>query len=175
MRIADILSVQLYNCTEYYEYKRKNYSRIKITTLQSYDRNCFYGWGHHAWISYRTIHPVWKNRMQMFEGSRAWSQILFIRKYSRQKAGTDLCATKISGFSQRVSIQVSGTEEYDRRNKQYKSRNITQARGIEIRTNGYHQRRLRCKGFRYFRNDSKQYASILYGKRICRKMSKGGH
>ena len=146
MRISDILSEQLLDCTDCYGYKRTNYRRIKITSIQTYGRNCFCRWGNHAWLSYRTIHQVWKNRMQMCEGSWAWPQILSISKFSRQKTGTALCASKISGFNQRVSIQLSGPEECDRRNKQYKSRNTTQERGI-VSTNGCHHGPLRFKGF----------------------------
>lgn len=173
MRISDIESVQFNNCTDNYGNKRTNYRRIKNETLQIDCRNRFYRWGYHARLSYRTIHPMWKIRMQMCEWSRTWPQILSIGKYARQKAGTALCSSKISGFNQGISIQLSGPEECDRRNKQYQSRNTTQERGIVKDTNGYHHRPIRCQRFRYFRDDSKQYASIIY-RRICRNKSKGG-
>ena len=144
MRIDDIKSVQLFNCTDYYKFKRSNNSKVKIKAYRTYYRHYFCRCNYHARIAYRTIYPVWESRLQMCERSRAWPQILSISKYGRQKTRTTVCPSKISGFDQRTSIQLSETKGHNGRNKQYQSRNITQARGIVTSIDGYHQRPFRC-------------------------------
>ena len=169
---ANIQSEQLYDCSEQFEQKNHSISAQKKTNpCQSDFRHRFRD---PARFSDRTLHSLWKVRMQVCGWTWPWPQILFIRQPTWPKTGAGLCASKIRRTSKTVPGQLSESKTTLRRDLQHKSRTLTKESKAVKDLDGYHCRPLnprRYRGCRYF---SYQHAPGLFGRSFKRNLSEGG-
>ena len=115
-----------------------------------------------------------KERMQMYKRARSWPQKLFIGKHTRPQTRAAIYSSRLPGYSGTIHCQLSKSERYHRRNKQYQPGNTTQERRVIKKKNGDHYRPFQCPIFREYRDFSMQYAPILFERGIGKYISKGG-
>lgn len=119
----------------------------------------------------RTLQTLWKTRLQMFERTRSWSQILPVDKLSQSKSNSGLCPTILPTTSKTIFIQLQRNSRNVKGNLRDKSGNPAPQKGIVKIKYGYHKSTFQLYKYRNCRKFSLQYASGF----LCRKNSyKGG-
>jgi hypothetical protein len=140
MKIAVLFSVQLFNGTEKDGFKRSIYNEFKKETDSTCCKDNFNQGSYHAGFSHKTIFPMWKERMQMYARARSWSQKLFIGKHIWPQTRAAIYSPKLPEYSRTIHGQLSKSERYHRRNKQYQPGNTAQERRAVKKKNGHYYR-----------------------------------
>ena len=135
MKDIGLLSVQLGNCTDGFA-TNKNIFSSKTTDNPLQTRH-YHRATHLERFFDRTIHPLWKTRMQVRGYPRPWSEILSIGQLSRSQTRTRICSAEIPRSSQGFSRQLPDGQTDLRGDLLYQSRTAATEREVVKNAHGY--------------------------------------
>ncbi len=119
MHKALVESVQFINCTDEPTGKIDNLL-TKKANLPPHPGSR-YRPPHPPWLSHRTLHPLWKTRMQVRTGLWSWPQVLPVRQLSRSETPARLRSSAIPETRCTVSRQLPKTENPHRNHLRHQS------------------------------------------------------
>ncbi len=126
---------------------------------------------HSAGINHGTVQTMWKTKLQMCEGERAWSKILSLHELSQKQTSKGLCSFSLSPTGIGLSKKLSGGKNNTRGDLHDKSGTTSKKRGT-LTLEKRHERNLCVTGTKdYIRYKFSRYFSRQYG----RGFYKGGN
>ena len=172
MNDIGLLSVQLGNCTDGIE-TSKNILSSKAThdPLQTHYHHRT---THHERLLDRTVHPLWKTRMQVRRYSRPRSEILFVGQLPRSQARTGIYSAKKPRSRQGFSGQLSNSQTDLRGDLQYQSRTAASERNVVKNEHGYTAGPFYVDRDHGFSNLGSEYAPEVAARSIGRSRHLGG-
>mgnify|MGYP000498255854 CR=1 FL=1 len=122
----------------------------------------------------REVQAMWKDWVQVYERGRAWPQILFISKPSREKSGNGIHSPESSCTGKRINRKLAKVSKNHGRHLQYKQRNITSQKKFMMGAinNGFKFRKFHR--YSWSRRPGSKHDSRLYKEIIVNKTNKGG-
>ena len=130
MKIMPLISVQLYNWSEYYA--RIIYFISLSTTESFFETTCYVEYKYNKRIFNRALQTLWEIRLSLFSRTRSWTKILLIYKFSKNQTSNDLCSINVQNLYREWIKKLSNCKKYFRRDKQSKPR-VTKAQRIIVR------------------------------------------
>lgn len=130
-----------------------------------------------SWFFDRALQALWKTRMQMCQGTRSWTKVLFINQFTQESARNGLCTFGLQRTSREVYREFSCSARYSGRIMYDQSRTPSAKREIVKVSKGY-ELYYNLKGSKHLRcfdggNPGCQYDRRLYSNRYRRTFFRG--
>ena len=121
----------------------------------------------------RTLHSLWKARLQVCRNCRAWSQIFSVGQLSWPQTRAGVCPAKVPDPGEPICSQLSEGKTNLRGDLQHQSGTLTTERKVVTLYNEYSRCSLDSHRYHCVGNLGSQYAPQLHGRSVGHRFMGG--